>query len=125
MRLFNAGLVTLALATAMHLDWHAARPTIHHLSLGWRWHWLLAVPVFALTAWYVQRAWATRRVRASLMIIGIAGVVAAVVEPAWEYWVDGASREWTFGRLRLITFAAFLVTGVVTSAAVLSLARRR
>src|SRR5687767_8217142 len=125
MPLINAALVTLALATAMHLDWHAARPVEHHLSLGWRWHWLLAVPSFALTAWYVQRAWPGRLLGASFTILGTASLLAAGVEPAWEYWVDGASLEWTFGRLRLAAFAAFLATGLVAYAAVMALARRR
>lgn len=113
-RLIRAALVTLALSTAMHLDWHAARPAVHHLSLGWAWHWLLAVPVFALTAWYVLKDWAQDHLRAALAIIGIASVLAAVVEPTWELYVDGAPVEWTFGQQRLVAFAAFLLTGVVT-----------
>jgi hypothetical protein len=121
----TAGLVTLALATAMHLDWHAARPAEHHLSLGWRWHWLLAVPPCALTAWYVARAWPRHRLAASVAIFGIASLLAAVIEPAWEYLVDGATLEWAFGRPRLLAFAAFLITGAVTHAAVLSLRARR
>ena len=47
-RYFHATLVVLGLAGAVHLDWHVARPAVHHLSLGWRWHWLLAIPVFAV-----------------------------------------------------------------------------
>ena len=124
MRLVNTGLVTLGLATAMHLDWHAARPVVHHLSLGWRWHWLLAVPVFALTAWYVLRAWPGRSIGASLIIVGIASVLAAVVEPLWEYW-DGATAEWAFGALRLAAFGTFAAAGVLTHATILILARKR
>ena len=121
---WNTVLVTVALASAMHLDWHAARPVVHHWSLGWRWHWLLAVPVFALTAWFVQRTAPQRSITASAVIIGAASVLAAVVEPAWEYWVDGATFEWTFGRMRLVPFIAFLATGIVTHAAVLAVAAR-
>jgi hypothetical protein len=123
-RLIHAGLVTLGLATAMHLDWHTARPAVHHFSLGWGWHWLLAVPVFALTAWYVDRAWTDRRSSASLAILGIASFLAAVVEPAWELW-SGASLEWAFGRGRLGAFGAFLATGAITHAAWLWLASER
>ena len=125
MRLVNFGLVSVALASAMHLDWHVARPAVHHLSLGWRWHWLLAVPVGALTAWYVTRAWSAHAVAASFGILGIASVLAAVVEPAWEYWVDGAAYEWAFGSSRLAAFATFLAAGTVTHAIVVIMARRR
>jgi hypothetical protein len=83
---------------------------------------LLAVPVFALTAWYVLRAWPENRVGASFGILVVASVLAAVVEPAWEYW-SGASLDWAFGRTRLAAFGAFTATGVITHAAVLSLAR--
>jgi hypothetical protein len=108
--------VTLALASAMHLDWHVARPAVHHLSLGWRWHWLLAIPVFALTAWYVARAWPTRAMGKSIAIILAASVIAGIIEPAWEYWIDGATFEWTFSALRLTPFAAFIAAGLVTYA---------
>ena len=124
-RLIKAAVVTLGLAAAMHFDWHAARPTEHHLSLGLQWHWLLAVPVFGTVAWYALRAWLERPLSVGAVILGIASILAAVVEPAWEYWVDGASLEWTFGRLRLGTFAAFLATGMVTYVAVVVLALRR
>ena len=125
MRLVNFGLVSLALASAMHLDWHAARPVVHHLSLGWQWHWLLAVPVGALTAWYVARVWPTRLVATSLGILAIASVLAAAVEPAWEYWVDGASYEWAFGSSRLAAFVMFVAAGTVTHAIVVIMATRR
>ena len=125
MGLVNFGLVSLALATAMHLDWHAARPAVHHLSLGWPWHWLLAVPAGALTAWYVAKAWPTRAAAASGGIFAIASVLAAVVEPAWEYWLDGAPYEWAFGSPRLAAFAMFAAAGAVTHLIVLIVARRR
>jgi hypothetical protein len=117
-------MVTILLAIVMHLDWHAARPAVHHLSLGWRWHWLLAVPTFALTAWYVKRSWPDRLFDASLTIILTASLLAAIVEPAWEYWIDGASFNWAFGPLRIGAFAAFLLTGIVTQTGVLLLTRK-
>jgi hypothetical protein len=123
-RLLSAGLVTIGLAMAMHLDWHAARPAAHHLSLGWEWHWLLAMPVFALTAWYVLRAWPERALAASVTIFGVASILATVVEPAWEHWT-GATFEWAFGRTRLATFGAFLATGAITHAALAWLALKR
>lgn len=123
-RLVKSALVTLGLAAVMHLDWHAARPAVHPMSLGWPWHWLLAVPVFVLTAWYVLRTWPRSPWGASVAILGVASLLAAVVEPAWEYWV-GSSFEWAFGRERLVAFGAFLMTGVVTQAVMVGLARRR
>jgi hypothetical protein len=125
MRLVSFGLVSLALASAMHLDWHAARPAAHPLSLGWSWHWLLAVPVGALTAWYVVRTWPVRPAAASVGMFGIASVLAAVVEPAWEYWVDGAPYEWAFGSPRLAAFAMFVAAGAITHLVVLIVARGR
>jgi hypothetical protein len=44
-------LVMPDIASAMHVDWHLARPAHHHLSLGWSHPWLSAVPVFAAAAW--------------------------------------------------------------------------
>ncbi|MGQ0733156.1 MAG: hypothetical protein ACT4QD_05800 [Acidobacteriota bacterium] len=124
-RVIHGALVTLGLAAAMHLDWHAARPLEYHLSLGWRWHWWLAVPTCALTAWYVLRAWPDRPARVSVTMLGVASLLAAVVEPAWEYFVDGASLEWTFGRARVGAFAAFLAAGAVTHVGLVALGRLR
>jgi hypothetical protein len=118
-RYLTAALVTLALATAMHFDWHAARPVVHHLSLGWSAHWLLAVPVFAVTAWHVHQAWPSQPGLASAVIIAVAALLAGVVEPAWELWVAGASLDWTFGRLRLTALFLFLAVGGATHAIVL------
>ena len=109
----------------MHLDWHAARSVATEHSLGLSGHWLLAIPVFALVGWCVHRVWPTRPLRASVGIIGLASFLAAVVEPAWELWVEGAPREWAFGSERLAAFGTFLLTGVITQAVVLALARRR
>ena len=125
MRPLSAGAVILGLAAAMHLDWHVARPIVHHLSLGWRAHWLLAVPTFGLTAWYVHRIWPAHRLAMSVAIVGAAGILAAVVEPAWEYWVEDAPLEWAFGRVRLEAFVSFVAAGIVTHAIVLGFLSRR
>jgi hypothetical protein len=123
-RILTATLVTLALATMMHLDWHSARPSEHHLSLGWTYHWLLAVPSFALTAWYVLRVWPDAVLRASIWIILIASVLAAIVEPAWEYWESG-DAEWAFGARRQSAFFAFLTMGLVTYIGIVMTVRRQ
>lgn len=125
MRFLGTGLAVLALATAIHLDWHVARPTTHHLSLGWSWHWALAIPVFALAALYVSRRHPTTPVRASAGIIGAAILLGALIEPAWEYWLGGATFDWAFGPHRMRIALVFLVAGIVTYAGVLLLLRRR
>ena len=122
-RVFKDGLVIFGLATAMHLDWHAARPAEHHLSLGWTWHWLLGVPVGVLTAWYGARAWAARPAMGSIVIFVLASVLAGIVEPYWELRT-GATFDWAFGPERLSTFAAFLVTTVIAHVTVLRLVIR-
>ena len=124
-RYFHAAIVVLALATAVHVDWHVARPTVHHLSLGWRWHWLLAIPVFALSAWYVRRAWAANLIAASSIIVGAGILLGGVIEPAWELWVEGATLDWSFGPLRLAALGAFVATGAITHFAVVGGALRR
>lgn len=120
----TAALVSLALATAIHLDWHAARPTAHHLSLGLSNHWLLAIPVFAIVAWYVARSWPAQILPASLAIVGSAIVVAGVLEPAWEYVLEDATFEWAFGRVRTTALAMFVGTGLLAYVAVLGFLRR-
>ena len=125
MRILNASVCTIGLAAAMHLDWHAARPLIHDHSLGLSYHWLLAVPVLALIAWCVHRGWPSRTLAASVGIIGIASLLAAVIEPGLELLVEGAPWDWAFGRMRLVAFGTFLATGIVTYVVVLALLRRR
>ena len=124
-RITIAVLVTLALATAIHTDWHFARPLHHRLSLGLSWHWLLAAPVFALVAWYVSRAWPSHILRASLLIVGGAVVLAGIIEPAYEYFCSGASFDWAFGPARNRALASFVGTGLVSYLALLVLLNRR
>ena len=118
-------LVSIALATAIHLDWHIARPTTHHLSLGLSWHWLLAIPVFALVAWYVSRAWPAAVGRASVGIVGFGILSGGVLEPVWEYCFADATFEWAFGMRRNTILATFVGMGLVTYVAVLAFMRRR
>ena len=113
-RVLTAIGVSLALATAIHLDWHFARPAHHQLSLGLRWHWLTAVPVFALVAWYVARVWPSHVLRATVAIIGSAVILAGALEPAWEYVLEDAPFEWAFGATRNLALATFVGTGVLS-----------
>jgi len=123
-RIVSAALVSLALATAIHVDWHLARPVTYHLSLGLSWHWLLAAPVFGLTGWYVARAWPSTLLRASLWIVGGAVLLGGVIEPAWEYFLEDATFDWAFGPTRNAVLGAFVLTGVTTYVAVLAIVRR-
>jgi hypothetical protein len=43
-------LSALGIAAAIHVDWHLARHLHVPLSFGWAWHWVLAIPVFALAS---------------------------------------------------------------------------
>ena len=104
-------IVSLLLATAIHLDWHIARPAHHHLSLGWTWHWALAIPIFGVASWLVARWMPERAGVRSAAIIGAAALLGGVLEPAWEYWLGGATFEWAFGRDRNQAFLAFTMVG--------------
>lgn len=121
----SAIVFALGLAAAIHADWHFARPSHHQLSLGWPWHWLLAVPVFALVAWYVARVWPERTVRASLLIVGGAILAGGILEPAYEYFGDGAPLEWVAGRERNTALATFGGVGLLAYLLVLGALRRR
>lgn len=117
-------LVCLALASMIHLDWHLARPAVHHLSLGLAWHWTLAIPTFGLVGWYVARVSGPNLFRMSLSVLACAFVIAGVLEPAWEYALGDATLEWAFGRARLAAFASFVGTGIVAYAATVWFLRR-
>jgi hypothetical protein len=60
----------------------------------------------------------------SVAIVGSAVLLGGVIEPAWEYFLEGATREWAFGALRNTALAAFTVTGVATFAGAVFLTRR-
>lgn len=123
-RILSGVFVSLALAAAIHTDWHFARPEHHRLSLGLAWHWALAIPVFALVAWYVTRVWVDHLLGASLAIVGSAAVLAGIIEPAWEYFFGGATFEWAFGAARNIALLMFVGTGVTTYVVVVAFTRR-
>ena len=117
--------MALGLAVAIHTDWHFARPEHHRLSLGLSWHWLLAVPVFALAAAYVARMWPTQIRRASVAILGTAVLAAGILEPLWEYALGGATLEWAFGPQRTIALVSFIGTGIAAYVVTLAWLRRR
>ena len=125
MRPLGTSVAILLVGTAIHLDWHFARPTHHRLSLGLSWHWLLAIPVFALAAYWVARQNPRNPVKASALLLGAATLLGAVLEPAWEYFVGHAPYEWAFGPERTWGALAYVATGVVAYALTYLLLVRR
>jgi hypothetical protein len=118
--------LVLLLVVAVHADWHAARPELHHhrLSFGLERHWLLAIPVFALAAAWVQRQWPRRLLAASAANLGVAAAGAQLLEPLGE-------QAWYFHRFRLGieparwgAFLAFMAVGLATYALTLAVLRR-
>jgi hypothetical protein len=78
--------LVLGLAVMIHADWHLARPAHghHRLSFGLPHHWALAIPVFALAAWIVQRRWPDRLATASALNLGLALAAGQLLEPLAE-----------------------------------------
>ena len=120
-----AALVTVALASAIHLDWHFARPVHHRLSLGLPWHWALSIPVFALVAWYVVGSWPHRLAALSIGVVGGAILLGGIVEPAWEYFLGGAPFDWAFGPERNKALVTYVAAGLVVYTVTLLVLRRR
>jgi predicted transporter len=125
LRPLGASMAVLLLASAIHTDWHFARPAHHRLSLDLSWHWLLAIPVFALAAVYVAKKNPPRLVAVSVLLIGLATLIGAVLEPAYEYFLGGATRDWAFGPQRTWAAIAFVMTGIAAYAITLLLLGRR
>jgi predicted transporter len=125
LRPLGASIAVLLLATAIHTDWHFARPAHHRLSLDLSWHWLLAIPVFALAAVYVAKKNPPRPLAVSVLLIGLATLIGAVVEPAYEYFLGGATWDWAFGPQRTWAAVAFVTTGVAAYAITLLLLMKR
>jgi len=114
--LFPASVI-LGLAAAIHADWHLAR---HHgrLSLGSPSHWLAAIPIFALAAWYIRRRRPALVLPASVASIAAAAVLAQVIEPLGEFAFYRWPLSQGFGRERLLAFAWFMGAGLAAYAAV-------
>lgn len=113
-RSVGPALVALALAVLIHVDWHLARSSHHGgLSAGWSWHWILAVPAFAVVGWCAHRTWGPNALRAGLAVTGLAALLSQGLEPLGEL-ATGASWAWTFGPERLGAFLLYIGAGVVT-----------
>ena len=84
MRRLRYSALVLILASAVHVDWHLARPAHHRLSLAWPHHWIFAAAVFAAVGWLIARWWPETPGRAAAGIVGLALILAQVVEPVLE-----------------------------------------
>ena len=113
MRPLGTSLAILLLGAAIHTDWHFARPAHHRLSLDLSWHWLLAVPVFALAAYYVASRKPPHPLAASAIVLGGGIVLGGILEPAYEYLLGGATWDWAWGPERTYAAIAFVTTGLL------------
>lgn len=125
MKPLGTSVAAILLGAAIHLDWHFARPTHHRLSLGLSWHWILAIPVFAVAAHWVRRQNPRNPVKASAGVLGAATLLGAVIEPAWEYFIGNAPYDWAFGPDRSWGAVMYVATGVASYALTYMLLKRR
>ena len=115
----------LLLAAAIHADWHLARPHDHGgLSGGWSFHWLVALPLFAFTAWYLNRR-SGRPIAAGAVTIGAAVFLGQVLEPLGEIVLYHDAWSDVFAPERLRAFASFMVAGIVAYGGAIWWLRRR
>ena len=120
-RLRYAGLV-LALAAAIHIDWHLARPAHHRLSLAWAQHWIFAAVAFAVIGWLIARWWRQAPGRAAAGIVGLGALLAQGVEPVLELAVYQHELGYPDDPGRWRAFAICMAAGVP---ALLAFALRR
>ena len=115
----------LWLAAAIHVDWHLARPHDHGgISGNFASHWLLALPVFAFTAWFLGRR-AGRPVAAGVVTIGVAILLGQVLEPLGEIVLFHDPWSEVFSAERNAAFASFMVAGIASYGLVTGLSSRR
>lgn len=106
------------LASAIHVDWHLARPAHHRLSLEWPYHWLATALVFAATGWMIARFWPAIRWRMGAIVFIAAVVLAQGIEPVLEMvfymgrfsYPDEPLRWAAFGRAIAASTPAFVAT---------------
>jgi len=108
----------LWIGVMIHLDWHLGRPGHDHLSLGFPYHWIAALPVFAPLAWLTLRRFGRAAVPAgaAMLVIGIG--LGQILEPLAEgpASLGNVVRWWTF--------AEFIAAGLVSYLLGLALAAR-
>jgi hypothetical protein len=117
--------VTLALAAAIHVDWHLARPTHHRLSLGWAQHWIFAAIVFAIVGCLIARAAPNALWRVAATIVGLAVVLAQLVEPVIEMILYDGRFGYPSDPGRWTAFFVCMAGGVPAMIATLAVCRPR
>lgn len=115
--------VALLLGAAIHVDWHLARHGHDGRSLGWSWHWVVAIPMFALAAWYMARRFRNRLLFASVITLGAVVLLGEVLEGVGEILLYGDPLREVFAAERLAALSAFMAAGLVSYVAVARLAR--
>ena len=128
MRPFLSLPLSLLLGLSIHLDWHLARHEHDGRSLGWDAHWLLAIPIFALAAWFIARRWPPpdNPWRPAALTVALGILLGQVIEPLAEIIHYHATLAEELEPARLTAFAEFTVTGLVTMGLMLlALLRRR
>jgi len=73
--------LVIAIAVMLHLDWHVARPHGMHFSGAWQHHWILGLLTLSAAAWFVVRKWPHAPWSAAAVNLGIAILLAQIVEP--------------------------------------------
>lgn len=117
--------IAVLLAVLIHTDWHLARAG-HHLGLGWRYHWLLAIPAFAAGATWMARRWPEVAWRRSAATVMAAIVLPGGVEPLGEVIHYHTNWSDAFGeRARWVALAQYITFGLLTGVIILLLLRRR
>ena len=111
-------LSALGIAAAIHVDWHLARHIHARLSFGWAWHWVVAIPVFALMTWAITRKSLDHALLRCGLVILLGVLLGQIAEPLGEG--GGAIRDVERWR----AFGAFLTAGLVTWLTTYRLIRR-
>lgn len=117
-------ILSLLLATALHVDWHLARPEHHRLSLEWSHHWIATAAVFLIAGCVIARLWPEHRWRMSAAVFLSAVILAQFVEPTLEVLVYEGRLGYAGEPARWVAFWKSISAGALALALGLLCARR-
>ena len=109
-------ILSLLLATALHVDWHLARPQHHRLSLDWSHHWIATAVVFLIAGCLIARRWPGHRWRMGAIVLLAAALIAQVVEPVLEALLYDGRLGYDVEPARWVAFWKAGVAGAVALA---------